>query len=42
MGTVSVPCHTGQLHPLFVDLAMPLELGQGLGLQQVLLPTHQH
>ena len=42
VGTVSVPCHTGQTLPLFVGLTTPLELSLVLGLQQVLLPSHQH
>ena len=41
MEAVSVPCHTGQLHPLFVALAMLLQLGMGVDFKQVLISTHQ-
>ena len=44
MEAVNVTFHTGQLPPLFVGLAMPSQLDQGLGLvqEQLLLPSHQH
>ena len=41
VGVVSVPCHTGQTLLLFVGPAILSELGMELGLEQVLLPTHQ-
>ena len=43
MEAVSVTCCTGQLPLLFVGRGMLSQLGQGLGLEQVmLLPTYQH
>ena len=42
MEVVSVPYGMDQLPPQFVDQVIPSELDLGLGLEQVLLPTHQH
>ena len=42
MGAVSVICYIDQILLLFVEQVMPSQPGLGLGLEQVLLPTHQH
>ena len=42
MGTVSVLWYTDQLPPLFVDQVIHSQLDLELGLEEVLLLTHQH
>ena len=42
MGAVSAHCHIEQILPQFVDEVMPSEQAVGLGLEQVLLSTHQY
>ena len=42
VGAVSVICYIDQILLLFVEQVMPSQPGLGLGLEQVLLPTHQH
>ena len=42
VGAVSVSWYIDPLPPLFVDKVTPSQLGLGLGLEQVLLPSHQH
>ena len=42
VGAVSVLLYTDQHPPPFADHVMALQLDLGLGLEQVLLSSHQH
>ena len=42
VGAVSVFLYTDQHPPPFADYVMSLQLDLGLGLEQVLHPTHHH